>query len=284
MRRRMTLAAIRSRSFYRSPLRPRWYWPVLFLSGIAGGLALGLGAGAWLGWSGTVYAVTTDVTKRMLDITGKAGLEVRAVYADGREHTDRESLKERLGLSVGQPLLGFDTESAQARLEDLPWVREASVGRYFPDTVKVRLVERKPLAIWQHEGRFSLIDREGGVIVGDVEAEKVRRRFNGLRVLTGEGAPEQAVALFKMLSVEPLLSARVRAASWVGDRRWTLRLDNQVDVLLPEKAPLHAWRLLAKAVREQALLDRAIVVIDLRQSPDRMRLKLEPSAFGDLEA
>ena len=284
MRRRMTLATIRSRSFTRLPLRPRWYWPVLYLSGMAGGLALGLGAGAWLGWSGTVYAVASNVTDRLLDLTGKAGLEVRAVYADGREQTDKESIKKQLGLSVGQPILGFDTESAQARLEDLPWVQEASVGRYFPDTVKIRLVERKPLAIWQHEGRFSLIDREGLVIVGDVEAEKVRRRFDGLRVLTGEGAPEQAVALFKMLSVEPELSARVRAASWVGDCRWNLQLDNQIDVLLPEKSPLQAWRLLARAASEQALLDRAIVTIDLRQSPDRMRLKLEPSAFGDLEA
>jgi len=284
MRRRMTLAAIRSRSFNRAPLRPRWYWPVLYLSGIAGGLAFGLGAGAWLGWSGTVYAVTTDVTDRMLGLTGKAGLEVRAVYADGREQTDKNALKEQLGISVGQPILSFDTAGAQARLEELPWVREAVVGRYLPDTIKVRLVERKPLAIWQHDGRFSLIDREGGVIVNDVDAEKVRRHFDDLRVLAGEGAPEQAVALFKMLSVEPDLSARVRAASWVGDRRWTLRLDNKIDVLLPEKAPLEAWRFLAKVAKEQALLDRAIVTIDLRQSPDRMRLKLEPSISGDLQA
>ncbi|MDH3660892.1 MAG: FtsQ-type POTRA domain-containing protein [Alphaproteobacteria bacterium] len=284
MRRRMTLAAIRSKTCNRAPLRPRWYWPVLYLSGIAGGLIMGLGTGAWLGWSGTVHAVTTDLTDRALELTGGAGLELRAVYADGREHTDRKTLKEQLGVRIGDPILGFDTAAAQARLEELPWIERASVGRFLPDTVKVRLVERKPLAIWQHGGAFALIDRDGGVIVDDVSAAEVRRHFDHLRVLVGEGAPDQAVALFKMLSVEPELSARVKAASWVGGRRWTLRLDNKVDVLLPEEAPLQAWRYLAKAVKEQALLERAVVTIDLRQVPDRMRLKLDPSISGNRQA
>ena len=284
MRRRMTLAAIRSRTCNRAPLRPRWYWPVLHLSGIAGGLILGLGTGAWLGWSGTVYAVTSDVTDRMLNFTGGAGLEVREVYADGRKHTDRRALKEQLGIAIGDPILGFDTAAAQVRLESLPWVEQASVGRLLPDTIKVRLVERKPLAIWQHGGRFALIDREGGVIVDHVDAAKVRREFDHLRVLVGEGAPDQAVELFRTLSVEPELSARVEAASWVGDRRWTLRLDNKVDVLLPEEGALEAWRYLAKVAKEEALLDRAVVTIDLRQVPMRMRLKLDRSAPGNRRA
>lgn len=284
MRRRMSLAAIRSRTCNRAPLRPRWYWPVLHLSGIAGGLIVGLGTGAWLGWSGTVYAVTSDLTDKALGLTSGAGLEVRAVYADGREHTDRKALKEQLGIAIGDPILGFDTAAAQARLEELPWVEQASVGRFLPDTIKVRLVERKPLAIWQHEGKFSLIDREGGVIVDDVGAQEVRRHFDHLRVLVGEGAPDQAVTLFKMLSVEQELSARVKAASWVGGRRWTLRLDNKIDVLLPERAPLEAWRYLAKIAKEQALLDRAVVTIDLRQAPMRMRLKLDETVSGNRQA
>ncbi len=284
MRRRMSLAAIRSQTCNRAPLRPRWYWPVLHLSGVACGLIAGLGTGAWLGWSGTVYAVTSDLADKALGYTSGAGLEVRAVYADGRKHTDRKALKEQLGISIGDPILGFDTAAAQARLEELPWVERASVGRLLPDTIKIKLVERKPLAIWQHEGSYSLIDREGGVIVDKVSGIEVRRHFDHLRVLVGDGAPDQAVTLFKMLSVEPELSARVKAASWVGDRRWTLRLDNKIDVLLPERAPLEAWRFLARLAKEQALLDRAIVTIDLRQAPLRMRLKLDEDVSGNRQA
>ena len=284
MRRRMTLAAVRSQTCNRAPLRPRWFWPVLHLSGVACGLIMGLGTGAWLGWSGTVYAFTSDLTDKALDLTGGAGLTLRAVYADGREHTNRQALKTQLGIAIGDPILGFDTAAAQSRLEELPWVEQASVGRFLPDTIKIRLVERKPLAIWQHDGAFSLIDRNGGVIVRNVDGGEVGRRFDHLRVLVGEGAPDQAADLFRMLSVEPELSARVKAASWVGDRRWNLRLDNNVDVLLPEGSPLEAWRYLARAVKEEALLDRAVLTIDLRQAPDRMRLKLDPGVSGNRQA
>lgn len=284
MRRRMTLTAKRSTAFTRAPLRPRWYWPVVHLSGIAAGLVAGLATGAWLGWSGTVYAVTTDLTTKALDFTGSAGLQVRAVFADGRRHTERQLLESQLDLVIGQPILGFDAAAAKNRLEQLPWVERASVVRFLPDTIKVRLEERKPLALWQNGGTFSLIDGQGGVIVSDLTASDVGKRFGKLRVLVGEHAPHHAVDLFQMLAAEPALSSRVKAATWVGNRRWTLRLDNKVDVLLPEKAPLAAWRLLAKTEREQALLDRAVLVIDLRQAPDRMHLKLDRAVFGDQQA
>ncbi|MGI9449425.1 MAG: cell division protein FtsQ/DivIB [Geminicoccaceae bacterium] len=284
MRRRMSLTAKRSSAYNRAPLRPRWYWPILHLSGIAAGLVAGLATGAWLGWSGTVYAVTTDIATRALDLTGGAGLQVKAVYADGRRHTDRKLLESQLDVALGQPILGFDTAAAKLRLEALPWIQRASVGRLLPDTIKVRLEEHKPLALWQNGGAFSLIDGNGGVIVSGMTASDVGKRFDRLRVLVGDNAPAHAVDLFHMLATEPELSARVKAATWVGDRRWNLRLDNKVDVLLPEKAPLAAWRYLAKAERKKNLLDRALLVIDLRQAPERMRLKLDRAVFGDQQA
>jgi cell division protein FtsQ len=279
----MSLTAKR-KSYARSPLRPRWYWPVVDLSGIGAGLAVGLLTGAWLGWSGAVYDATMDLANRALTITGNAGLQVKAVYADGRRHTDRELLEGQLDVLIGDPILGFDTVAAKARLEALPWVERASVGRFLPSTIRVELEERKPLALWQNDGSFSLIDGEGGVIVSDLVPGEVGRRFGKLRVLVGENAPDHAVDLFQMLAVEPELSARVKAATWVGDRRWTLRLDNKMDVLLPETAPLAAWRYLARAAREKALLDRAVLAVDLRQSPERMSLKLDRAAFGDQQA
>jgi len=284
MRRRMSLTAKRSRAYNRAPLRPLWYWPALHLSGIAAGLVVGLATGAWLGWSGTVYAVTTDIATKALDLTGGAGLQIKAVYADGRRHTDRELLESQLNVAIGQPILGFDTAAAKSRLEELPWVQQASVGRFLPDTIRVRLEEHKPLALWQIGGAFSLIDGEGGVIVSGLTASDVAERFDRLRVLVGDNAPAHAVDLFQMLATEPELSARVKAATWVGDRRWTLRLDNKVDVLLPENAPLAAWRYLARTEEEKNLFDRALLVIDLRQAPKRMRLKLDRAVFGDQQA
>jgi cell division protein FtsQ len=71
----------------------------------------------------------------------------------------------------------------------------------------------------------------------------------------------------------------VVAVTRVGDRRWNVHLDNRVEVWLPERDVLAAWRLLAEKAREDALLERAVTVIDLRFLPERLRLRLDPDAL-----
>jgi hypothetical protein len=53
---------------------------------------------------------------------------------------------------------------------------------------------------------------------------------------------------------------------------------------MPEQGMLRAWRLLAQKAREDALLERAISVIDLRFLPSRLRLRLDPEALQDTKA
>jgi cell division protein FtsQ len=296
--RRMTLAARRARIYLRRPPRPRWWQPAIY----GGGLALAVGLvgclGFWLGSSGVAAHAGGTLADRVLALTGRLGFVVREVYADGRVRTDPEALRRQLGIAVGQPILTVDPTATRARLEQLPWVEQASVERLLPDRIEVRLVERQPLALWQRADRFALIDRGGAVIVPDVAAldgigevpgaadpkADLSIRWGQLRVLVGEQAPRHAARLFALLSTEPALWARVAAATWVGDRRWTLRLDNRIDVLLPEQNMLWAWRFLAQKARKEALLERAISVVDLRFLPNRLRLRLDPEALQDTKA
>jgi cell division protein FtsQ len=161
---------------------------------------------------------------------------------------------------------------AKERLETLPWVRSAVVERRLPDTLYVRLVERKPLALWQHGGKLELIDREGAVIpVTQLD------RFVKLPMVVGESAARHAAELVDMLATEPDLASRVSAAIRVGDRRWNLRIDNAIDVLLPADAAASAWTQLARLERSSAILKRDVQVVDVRL-PDRLVLRVNPEA------
>ena len=296
--RRMTLAARRARTYLRRPPRPRWWQPAIFGGSLALALCVVGGIGFWLGSAGVALHAGSALTDQLLALSARLGFAVREVYADGRVRTDPEALRRQLGIAVGQPILTIDPTLTRARLEQLPWVESASVERMLPDRVQVRLIERQPLALWQRAGRFALIDRGGAIIAPDVaalegmgEAPGVADpeadpaiRWGQLRVLVGDQAPRHAARLFALLSTEPELWARVAAATWIGERRWTLRLDNRIDVLMPERNMLRAWRLLAAKAREDALLERAISVIDLRFLPDRLRLRLDPEALQDTKA
>jgi cell division protein FtsQ len=240
------------------------------------GLGLAFGLTSWV-MAGGVRNVLDRADQRLLAWSGQAGLVVRDVFVEGRRRTPPEELRSRLGIRVGMPLLAVDPAATKQRLEALAWVRQASVARMLPDAVHIRLLERQPLALWQRGGRFDLIDRAGAVIesVRNVRPEEYRH----LRVVVGDGAPQASAHLFALLSSEPALSSRVVAATRVGDRRWNLLLDNQVEVWLPEQDVIGAWHLLAEKVRDEGLLERAVTVIDLRLLPSRLRLRLDPAAL-----
>jgi cell division protein FtsQ len=238
--------------------------PALLAGGVYGAVQVG---GSKLGQAALQYA-----SDRLLDGTARAGLVVADIEVEGRETTERETVMTALGAGLGTPILAISPRRAKDQLEALPWVRSAVVERRLPDTLYVRLVERKPLALWQHGGKLELIDHEGGVI-------PVTRldRFAKLPLVVGEHAAARAAALLDMLASEPDLAARVTAAIRVGDRRWNLRIDNAIDVLLPAQSAADAWTQLARLERSSAILKRDVQTVDVRL-PDRLVVRVNPEA------
>jgi cell division protein FtsQ len=192
-------------------------------------------------------------------IASAANMRVQDIVVEGRNNTPEPLVDAALGVHRGDSMLAFSIGSARQRLETLSWVEHATVERRLPGTLVVNLVERRPYAIWQHEGKFVLIDRDGQVVANEDVAT-----FGELPLVVGPGAPQAATALLEALAAQPALKARVIAAVRVGERRWNLRMKNGTDVLLPEGAEPQALAKLAELQSADALLDRPLTVVDMR--------------------
>jgi cell division protein FtsQ len=246
--------------------------------GVAALLAGGAYGAVQFNQSPPVQSALDFAADRMLDGTARLGLVVTDVKVEGRETTDRDAILAALGAAPGTPILAVSPARAKELLERLPWIHSAVVERRLPGTLYVRLVERKPLALWQHSGQIELIDREGAVIpVTHLD------RFAKLPMVVGEHAASHAAELLDILTTEPDLAARVSAAIRVGDRRWNLRIDNTIDVLLPADSPASAWAQLASLERSTAILKRDVQVIDVRL-PDRLVVRVNPEASKEAPA
>jgi len=223
-----------------------------------------------LSYSPLGQSLLQRATDKIVQETGLLGLTVSDISVEGRETTDRETILAALDAGPGTPILAVSPTRAKDQLEALPWVRTAVIERRLPGTIYVRLVERKPLALWQHGGKIELIDREGDVI-----PVVQLGQFASLPMVVGEGAPRHAAELLHLLASEPELAARVTAAIRVGERRWNLRIDNAIDVLLPADEAANAWSQLARLERSNAILKRDLQSIDIRL-PDRLVLRVSP--------
>ena len=71
--------------------------------------------------------------------------------------------------------------------------------------------------------------------------------------------------------------SHVRAGVLVSERRWNLKLNNGVDVKLPETDPAAAAASLARLQREGRIIEKDIVAIDMRM-PGRAIARLSEDA------
>ncbi|MFD2263573.1 cell division protein FtsQ/DivIB [Lacibacterium aquatile] len=205
-------------------------------------------------------------------IMGEAGLKIGDVLVEGRNRVPTAAVLNALHVERGEPILSYDAEAARQRLEALPWVATAMVERRLPDILYVRLTERQPFALWQQSGKFHLVDAKGAVIATDDIAS-----WSHLPLVVGDGAPKAAEEFLMMLAAEPEIAGRVKAAVRVGDRRWNLTLDGDIEVRLPEENPAVALGALADMNRQGKLLEKDIRAVDLR-IPDRMVVRMSPPA------
>ncbi|HUT50367.1 MAG TPA: cell division protein FtsQ/DivIB [Alphaproteobacteria bacterium] len=221
----------------------------------------------WLWHSGNL-----DAAGRWIDHTGgrvavAADMTVFDVLVVGRRHTSRRALTRALGVQLGTPILAVDLYAARQRIEALSWIASASIERHLPDTIYLRITERRPIARWYSGKRMHVVDRDGVTIALD-NTERYRR----LPLVVGPGAPQAVGELLELLKAHPKLAARVVQAHRLGRRRWDLIFDKGVIVMLPEETPQRAWRRFVQLARSRHLLDRGLVAIDLRL-PGRIVLR-----------
>ena len=106
--------------------------------------------------------------------------------------------------------------------------------------------------------------------------------FSKLPLVVGAGAEHAGRDFLKLIERYPDIARRVDASVLVADRRWSLHLRDGVEVLLPEIAPEHALQTLSDLDRDNKLLARDIVTVDLRL-PDRVTVRLSDAAAAARE-
>ncbi len=90
-------------------------------------------------------------------------LRVAKVDVRGSRFLSEGEVRELLGPAVGENILNLDIDSLKSRLRSSPWVADATVTRTLPDTLRVEVRERVPLALAELE-RLYLMDGDGGLI------------------------------------------------------------------------------------------------------------------------
>jgi cell division protein FtsQ len=228
----------------------------------------------WLGVvkGGHVEEVSTAFSNARNTLANSAGFRITAVAINGRKQLTQDEVLAIGGVTGRSSLLFLDAVAVRERLKTNPWISDATVQKFFPNQLRIDIVERKAFALWQQEGRLSVVADDGAVLEAYVS-----RRFLNLPLVVGKGAESRARDFLALLDRYPQVKAVTRAAVFVGERRWNLRTKDGLDIRLPENDIGNALASLSQLDQQDHLFSRDIVAIDMRL-PDRLTVQLSDDA------
>jgi len=242
-------------------------------AGVAATVLMLLGsAGLGVVKGGHVEEFTAALSDKRNAMANSAGFRITSVAINGRKQLSQDEVLAIGGVNGRSSLLFLDAATVRDKLKANPWIGEATVLKLYPGQLKIDIVERSPFALWQRGGRLSVIADDGAVL-----EPYISRRFLSLPLVVGKGAESRARDFLALLARYPQVRAATKAAIFVGERRWNLRLKDGLDIRLPENDVGTALAALSKLDKEEKLFSRDIVAVDMRL-PDRLTVQLSEDA------
>lgn len=218
--------------------------------------------------------LTAAAFQQYAALAAKAGFEVQRVEVTGMERVDQLKVYQLVLAEKDRAMPLVDIDKVRADLLQYGWIKDARVSRQLPNTLAVEIIERKPAAIWQRNGKYSLIDANG-IVLANVRAGE----GGDLPTLNGIEANTHIVALNALLDNASALKSQVSGATWIGNRRWDLQFQTGETLALPEGEAEAAKALLnfARLDGVHRLLGRDLIHFDLRD-PNRAYFRKAPKA------
>ena len=221
---------------------------------------------------GHVDEFTAALSDTRNAIANSLGFKITTVAINGRKQLSQDEVLAIGGVSGRSSLLFLDAAAVRDQLKANPWIADATVIKFYPGSLEIDIVERSAYALWQKDGKLSVIADDGAVL-----EPYLQRRFLSLPLVVGKGAETHARDFLAQLARYPQVSNATKAAIYVGERRWNLRTRDGLDIRLPEHDVGNALATLSKLDQEDHLFSRDIVAIDMRLA-DRLTVQLSDDA------
>src|ERR1700744_3507406 len=163
-------------------------------------------------------------------LPNSAAFRIATVAINGRKQLTQDEVLAIGGVNGRSSLLFLDADQVRDKLKANPWIGDATGLKLYPKRLQIDIVERTAFALWQQDGHLAVIADDGAVL-----EPYVTRRFTSLPLVVGKGAETRARDFLALLDRYPQVRAVTKAAIFVGERRWNLRLKDGLSIRIPEQ-------------------------------------------------
>ena len=189
---------------------------------------------------------------------------LRNIVIYGNHHLSKEEIRKGIGVDSRGGLLGVSLREIDQRLRAMPWIKEVSIRKQFPDTLMIRVEEAVPVAILKYKDRLFLMDRDTKILE---EIKSDREVFlpviSGMDPATKKKEISESLRLIDALRKEGMLSDRESVE--IRSMPYGLEMDLDGETIRVGygryREKLRRWRELEAEIRKRGI---AIEYVDLR--------------------
>ena len=201
------------------------------------------------------------------------GFRITSIALAGQRQLTREEILTTAGVTGRTSLLFLDATDARARLKANPWIAEATVLKLYPGRLHIAVTEREAFALWQKDGKVSVI-ADDGTVVEPYVVEALRRAAAGggrRRRDPGQGFPRRCSTNIRCCATS------CAPPSWSPSGAGTSCSTTASTCGCRKPTSSRRSTTLVQLDRDKKLLSRDIAAIDLRL-PDRVTVRLSDEA------
>ena len=189
-----------------------------------------------------------------------SGFTIKNIEVLGANHLDKDDIIKIVRTYNNVNIFKVNIKDIYRKIKNNTWIKKASIQVIHPNTIKILLTEKEPIAIWQNRYGNNLITKTGDVILEkNLEDFKVY-----LPIIIGDNANKNIHSILNIFSANKDFLKNIWSLTFVNERRWDIHFNQGLTIRLPSKNVKKAWEKVVHLEQNYNILSLGLTEIDLR--------------------
>ena len=190
------------------------------------------------------------------------GFVIKNIEITGSNHLNKNDILEIISSYNKTNIFGINFQDIHKKINNNTWVKKGLIKIIYPDTIKVNLIEKEPVAIWQDKFGNKLISKSGDFIL----EKKLNYFKNYLPIVIGKNAYKNIGPIFKILNLNKDFAKNIWSLTFINERRWDVHFKQGLTIRLPSRNMKEAWEKVLTLNHNFKILKIGLTEIDLRNT------------------
>ena len=199
-------------------------------------------------------------TNMINEILINKGFFIKNIHITGNNILTKEHILNNFKGIKNKNIFNVDLMEIHKSLLLNKWIENLEIKRILPNTIKIKVTEKKAIAIWQTKSGNKLITPKGNIIL----VTKVNDFEDQLPIILGDKANQNALKILGILKQNPKLYKRIWSISYISQRRWDIHFKEGLKILLPKDDTKEAWLRVQGLQKKHNILELGLTEIDIR--------------------